>query len=139
MDRRWLLRERLVKMKKMNQNHNAGMTLIETIVAMAIISIILVVALVSINTIASVNVKAQNVNVADETLEAMISEGAFEDANDFTLSLSIIDPSTNQPIIDSGNTLKFEIKGQIQTFVEDNTGRSLDLFIKNPANGPVNP
>jgi prepilin-type N-terminal cleavage/methylation domain-containing protein len=126
-------------MKKMNQNHNAGMTLIETIVAMAIISIILVVALVSINTIASVNVKAQNVNVADETLEAMISEGAFEDANDFTLSLSIIDPSTNQPIIDSGNTLKFEIKGQIQTFVEDNTGRSLDLFIKNPANGPVNP
>ena len=108
------------------------MTLIETIVAMAIISVIIVIATMSINTIAGVNVRAQNMNVADEALEAMIAEGNYTGpALDVTMTLKVFDPATGGPARDEGNNvIQFEIDGQIQTFVEGNTGRQLELFVK---------
>ena len=114
------------------KRNKSGMTLIETIVAMAIISVIVVIATMSINTIAGVNVRAQDMNVADEALEAMIAEGNYVDpALDVTMTLKVFDPATGQPARDEGNeVIQFEIEGQIQTFIEDNTGRQLELFVK---------
>jgi hypothetical protein len=88
-----------------------------------------------------VNVKAQDMNVADETLERMIAEGDYiEPALDVTMTLTVFDPATNAPALDiDSNVIKFEIKGQIQTFIESNTDRTLELFQKNALNGPVNP
>ena len=96
------------------------MTLIETIVAFAIIAVILVVAMMSINTITNVNVKAQNMNTADEAMETMIASGTgYTTQEDKDLVFSIED-------VTDGTSIEITIPGRVLTF-EDN-GKRLQVF-----------
>ena len=95
-----------------------GMTLIETIVAFAIISVIIVVALMSINTITSVNVKAQDMNMADEALEDMIAAGTGGTDSD-KVTVTIGDPSNP--------ATTFSFQGVFRTY--ETNGRSMTVFV----------
>ena len=109
-------------MKKIRSK--SGMTLIETIVAFAIISVIIVVAVMSINTIAGVNVKAQDLNVADQELEKMIAEW-----RDWT-----IEPGNKDVTIEvTIDGQKVKVLGDIYTFTHND--RTIELFRAKPANG----
>ena len=97
----------------------AGFTLIETIVAFAIIAIILVVALVGFNTIANVDIKSQQWNEADEGLQGIIAQGTgFKSAQNFDLMLTITSEETAHVYI--------VIPGVIQTFEEN--GKTMNIF-----------
>ena len=95
------------------------MTLIETIVAFAIISVIIVVAMLSINTIANVNVKAQDINTADEALEEKIALGTgFDIESVENLTLSITDSN--------GAPINVTVEGRILKY--DQNDRLLRIF-----------
>jgi len=99
--------------------NKAGFSLIETIVAFAIIAIILVVALAGFNTIASVDIKTQQWNEADEGLEDIIAQGAgFKSAQDFDLKITVA-PGEAAPV-------SIVIPGEIQTFEEN--GKTMNVF-----------
>jgi prepilin-type N-terminal cleavage/methylation domain-containing protein len=98
---------------------NSGMTLIETIVAFAIIAVILVVAMMSINTIAGVNVKAQDMNTADEAMEERIASGTgYDDVTDKNLSFTITDQH--------GESIEITIPGRVLTY--EHNGKMLQVF-----------
>jgi len=101
-------------MKKIIINKK-GMTLIETIVAFAIIAVIVVVALQGFNVIGGVNVKSQQLNKADESLELSIS------SNDY------VEEDPEALILDIGGD-KISVDGRILTFTEDATDRSVRIF-----------
>ena len=119
-------------MMMMNKKRNAGMTLIETIVAFAIISIIIVVAMLSINTITSINVKAQNMNVADQEMEYMIASDAEPaDKNDTQLTFLVSDNNGNPlKIPDTDKQITVVIPGSILTY--EVNGKALDVFRPEP-------
>ena len=100
---------------KMKKNLKKGMTLIETIVAFAIIAVIVVVALQGFNVIGGVNVKSQQLNKADESLELSISANDFVDENPEVLILEV-------------DGEEISVDGRILTFVEDATDRSVRIF-----------
>ena len=103
----------------------AGFTLIETIVAFAIIAIILVVALVGFSTIANVDIKTQQWNEADEGLEDIIAQGAgFKSVQNFDLKITVV-PGEAAPV-------SIVIPGEIQTFEEN--GKTMNVF-----RGPSSP
>ena len=97
----------------------AGFTLIETIVAFAIIAIILVVALVGFNTIANVDIKSQQWHEADEGLQGIIAQGAgFKSAQNYDLKLTVASAEA-APV-------SIVIPGEIQTFEEN--GKIINIF-----------
>jgi len=104
---------------KARRKNRTGFTLIETIVAFAIIAIILVVALVGFNTIANTSNRAQAWNKADETLENMIAAavpGTFT-AVPYTL------------VVYENGTVVAEIDGELRTFEYE--GRTMEVFHAN--------
>jgi len=106
-------------MKRINRT---GFTLIETIVAFAIIAIILVVALAGFNTISSIGNKAQAWNEADQEIETLIATGTgYTTSKDAALEFTITDSSNNPLVI--------KIEGKILTF--DKGGKQLNVFQPN--------
>jgi len=95
-----------------------GFTLIETIVAFAIIAIILVVALIGFNTISRVDLSAQGWNASDQAIENLISLGGSgnDPANP--------DKQVVLTIVTGGET--FKITGDIRTYVDG--GKSITVF-----------
>ena len=104
--------------ERARKNNKRGFTLVETIVAFAIIAIIIVVALMSFNTIARINAKAQDMNIADEEMESKIALGDFEESKDVVLNVTV-DPESLAPV-------KIEIPGKIQTY--EHNGKYLEVF-----------
>jgi len=102
--------------------NKTGFTLIETIVAFAIIAIILVVAIVGFNTIASVNNRAQAWNQADQELELLIASGDYTEARETTLIVTLSDGT--------GTPVTSEITGEIRTYKFN--GKTLEVFYKYP-------
>jgi len=109
----------------------SGFTLIETLVAFAIIAIILVVALVGFNTIANVGNRAQAWNAADQEMEKLIASGTgYETSENMTLEFTVtgadgqpaVDPATGAPIV-------IKIGGKILTY--NNDGKRLSVFQSN--------
>jgi len=116
---------------KLKRKSISGFTLIETIVAFAIIAIILVVALAGFNTIANVGSKAQAWNVADQEMEVLIASGTgYEASENMTLEFTITG-ADGLPAIDpaTGNPLVIKIEGKILTY--DNDGKRLSVFQPN--------
>lgn len=105
--------------KTIRDSGKNGMTLVETIVAFAIIGIILVVAIMGFNTMASVSTRAQDINKANQDIETLIVQGEVYDSDEATLRISAIDPV-------SGETIALEIPGTIQTYEQD--GGRLRVF-----------
>ena len=103
----------------MKRIDKTGFTLIETIVAFAIIAIILVVALVGFNTIANISNRAQAWNEADQEIEDLIATGTgYAEYKDVTLGL---------PVTDSGdNPVLITIEGRLLTY--DKGGKMLTVF-----------
>jgi len=96
------------------------MTLIETIVAFAIIAVIIVAAVMGVNTIAKVNIKSQEMNTADESMEALIAGGTgFASSDPATLSLTAVSGS---------DSFTFEIPGKILTYEYAGNGKTLQVF-----------
>jgi len=112
----------MIKSIKKQIKNKKGFTLIETIAAFAIISIILIVALVGFNTIANVDIKAQEWNAADETIGNLIAMQAGEQtalANDdapYTITVNMGEQA-------------FSIDGYIRTYIDNNTGKTMSAFI----------
>ena len=112
----------MIKLVKKQIKNKKGFTLIETIVAFAILAIILVVALVGFNTIANVDIRAQEWNAADETIENHIAMQVGEQtalANEdapFTIT------------VNKGEQV-FSIDGYIRTYIDNNTGKTMSAFI----------
>jgi len=107
-------------MKKKVSHNNKGFTLIETIVAFAIIAIILVVALIGFNTIANVNNRAQAWNKADESLENMIAAGTeYTSSLPATLKVTVTNPGT-------GQQFSTQIDSAIKVFTYE--GKTLEVF-----------
>lgn len=103
-----------------------GFTLIETIVAFAIIAIILVVALVGFNTIARTDNRAQAWNVSDEALENIIATGSILDsAADSERFQSESDTFTITFELGGDG---FEISGVIRTYTDTELGKSMSVF-----------
>ena len=109
-------------------NGIAGMTLIETIVAFAIIAIIVVVAVMGINAIAGVNYKAQEANKADERMEADIAMAEnYSDEEPLGFVFNLKGPDGDIALEpDTGNPLEIEIPGRILTYEWD--GKTLEVF-----------
>ena len=99
----------------------AGMTLIETIVAFAIIAIITVVAVMGFNTIASVGSKAWDMNAADQHMEALIAGGASGASSAENITLVISAGAEEGPV-------QIEIPGKILTYENNKNGRTLEVF-----------
>jgi len=112
----------MTKIVKMQSNSKTGFTLIETITAFAIISIILVVALIGFNTIASVDIRAQEWNAADETIENFI---AMQVGGQATLTN---DDAPFSITVNKGEQV-FIIDGFVRTYIDNNTGRSISVFL----------
>ena len=106
----------------------AGMTLIETIVAFAIIAIITVVAVTGFNTIANVGGKAQDMNAADQNMEALIAGGAAGASSAENITLVISAGS-------GAGSVQVEIPGKVLTYENAKNGRTLEVFIASPAKG----
>ena len=99
-----------------------GFTLIETIVAVAIIAIILVVALVGFNTIASIDIRAQDLSAADETIENHIAMQVGDQA------VLANDDAPYTITVNKGEQV-FSIDGYIRTYIDNNTGKTMSVFI----------
>jgi len=114
------------------QRVKTGFTLIETIVAFAIIAIILVVAVIGFNTIASVSNRAQAWNEADESMEYAIANENFETAEDVLLKLTIIDQTEGNVgnLIGDKNDYNnpFSFTGNVQTYINESNGSTLDIL-----------
>ena len=106
----------------MKRYKKTGFTLIETIVAFAIIAVILVVALVGFNTISNINNRAQSWNAADEDIEALIAGGKDKAVSfsEESLKFSIENPRGTDAPFD------IEIKGYLLTFNKD--GKTIEIF-----------
>jgi len=107
---------------RMTHKTRAGFSLIETIVAFAIIAIIMVVALVGFNTIARLGNNAQEWNMADQTVEDMIATnvgGVPSDPLNITLT-----PGYGESNI--------EINGVLKTFTDPASGKEITVFVPNP-------
>jgi len=117
----------LAKWFKKNSRGKTGFTLIETIVAFAIIAIILVVAVIGFNTIASVSNKAQAWNQADEALENLIAEGG-EEGVDYTAEPKTLSVTFYDNI--QGKYITENIKGEIRTYQYND--KTLQIFYKFP-------
>ena len=107
--------------KQVKNKNRAGFSLIETIVAFAIIAIILVVALAGFNTIARVGNSAQEWNMADQTVEDMIAndrDGVETATLDITLTPTGSDSSA--PVV---------IPGVLRTFTDLVSGRTITIFV----------
>ena len=96
------------------------MTLVETTVAFAIISVILVVAVMGVNTIAGVNARSQGANMAYENIEYLISQNTGgEDSESVALTIS-------------NGEEDFVIEGVFRTFTVEGDGtgsRSITVFV----------
>ena len=107
---------------KKGRKTKAGMTLIETIVAFAIISIIIVVAVMGVNTIAGVSSKAQKTNISNENIELLIAQNASgEDSENVNFSFAT-DEET------------FVIKGNFRTYTDELDGKPIIIFIPKDGN-----
>jgi len=106
----------------MRHEKKYGFTLIETIVAFAIIAIILVVALIGFNTIANVDNKAQGWNAADQTIETLIAAGG--PGNDQTNHPDL--NGVKLTITPGGESFSVSINGDIRTFVSG--GKTITVF-----------
>jgi len=109
---------------KMKINSRKGFTLIETIVAFAIISIILVAALIGFNTISNVSNRAQDWNASDQTVESLIAAGG--QGNDQTNHPDI----KNVGLTISAGGADFTVSGSIRTYVND--GKTISVFAYAP-------
>jgi len=105
---------------KTSRKNKKGFTLIETIVAFAIIAVILVVALVGFNTIANTSNRAQAWNQADQTLENMIAKA---EPGTFTA-----EPKTL--VVYQNGAPVATIKGELRTFEYE--GRKMEVFYADP-------
>ena len=103
-----------------------GFTLIETVVAFAIIAIIVVVAMMGFNTIAGVDKMAKDTARADESLELMIAAGTGYTTNPppEEVVLLVTVEGIEEPV---------RIPGRILAYEED--GRILEVFRPDPAEG----
>ena len=102
---------------KVIKKAKAGMTLIETIVAFAIISIVIVVAVMGVNTMARVTDMAQTTNISNENIEILISQnapGVDSEPVKFTFTAD-------------GET--FVIEGVFRTFTDELDGNPIILFV----------
>jgi len=115
-----------MKKKSMKNRYGLGFTLIETIVAFAIIAIILVVALIGFNVIANVDNRAQGWNASDQTIETLIAEGG--QGNDQDNHPDLV--GVKLTITPDGESLSFSINGDIRTFVSD--GKTITVFKYTP-------
>jgi len=111
--------------KKMILKRRSAFTLIETIVAFAIIGVILVVALAGFNTIASVGNRAQEWNLADQSLEDLIASGAEGENRDGTVSIVLRpgDPGADPPV------LPIVINGVLRTYTDPASGKTITIFV----------
>jgi type II secretory pathway pseudopilin PulG len=101
------------------RTRKSGMTLIEAIVAFAIVGIIIVVAVTGINTIANVNVRSQDMNVADEEMEALIARGEYASYQKVTMKV-VVGEGADQ--------VEINVPGRILTFVNEKNGNTLEVF-----------
>ena len=118
-------------MTPIKRRKKAGFTLIETIVAFAIIAIILVVAVIGFNTIASVSNRAQAWNEADESMEYAIANENFETAKDIEIKIIIVDQTEGNegnPILDPKENKPFQFAGNVQTYINESNGSTLDIL-----------
>ena len=107
--------------KHIKRNSRNGFTLIETIVALAIIAIILVVALTGFNVLSRVDIQAQEWNAADESLEAAIAAGInYESYTTTSLTFSFVNPSA------SGETITISIPGKVLKY--EHNGKTIQVF-----------
>jgi len=97
-----------------------GFSLIETIVAFAIIAIILVVALIGFNTISRVSNTAMDWNKADQTVETLIANNVDGVDSDEPVNITLV-PGDGEADV--------EIKGVLRTFTDPDSGKTITIFV----------
>ena len=105
--------------ERMMHKTRAGFSLVETIVALAIIAIIMVVALVGFNTIARLGNSAQEWNQADQTVEDMIATNTgYVNSDPLNITLT-----------PGGDEASVVIKGVLRTFTDPASGKEITVFV----------
>lgn len=107
----------------MGTRRKKGFTLIESLVAFAIIAVILVAALSGFNALASLNIKAQRMNLADESLEAFIASRAPGNDPDHPDKKAAIS-------FGAGDDESIRITGNVRVYFSN--GRTLAVFVPDP-------
>ena len=99
------------------------MTLIETIVAFAIISIVVAVATMGVNTMAGLSARTRNSNTANENIEILISQNSVgKDSENLRFSFTA-----------GGET--YEIEGNFRSFSDELTNEPITVFLPKDPEG----